>query len=161
MSFVTEARIVVPTLLLIVASVLDVRTGKFPNWLFVSAFLSAAIWLGLESGWGELMRGLGASALVFIILTPLVFMKALGAGDIKLMAVFCLLTDLFITGHVFVYSLFWGLLFGLFKMAVAGDLKTFAQSFMLKTPQVKSQKIPYTVAILFGWLSYLSLGGLS
>jgi Flp pilus assembly protein protease CpaA len=160
MKLLTEAHILVPTLLLIVASVMDVKTGKFPNWLFLTCLSAAAIWLGAEQGGSELMKGLGAAALAFIILTPLVFLKALGAGDIKLMAVFCLLTDLATTGSVFVYSLFWGLLFGLLKMALSGELKSFAQSFVLRNPQVKSQKIPYTVAILFGWFSFLSVGGL-
>lgn len=108
-----------------------------------------------------MIKGLGAAALVFIILTPLVFMKALGAGDIKLMASFCLLTNIFTSGWVFIYSLFWGLLFGLIRMAMAGDLKVFFQSFVLRNPQVKSNKIPYTVAILFGWLSFLTIGGAS
>ena len=161
MTLLTEAHIVVPTLLLVVASVFDVKYGKFPNWLFVASLCSAALWVGYESGIGEVMKGLGASALVFIVLTPLVFMGALGAGDIKLMAVFCLFTDLSTAGSTFIYSLFWGLLFGFAKMFIAGDLKTFLQSFVLKNPQVKSQKIPYTVAILFGWLSFLTLGGLA
>lgn len=161
MKLLTDAHIFVPTALLMIASVMDVKTGKFPNWMFLTSLIIAAAWLAIESGGSELMRGLGAAALVFIILTPLVFMKALGAGDIKLLATFCLFTDVWTTGFVFAYSLFWGLLFGLLKMVLSKEIKTFFQSIYLRTPQVKSHKIPYTVAILFGWLSFQVLGGVS
>jgi len=161
MNSMTAAGFIIPTLLLGYAAVLDVKYGKFPNWLFLASLVFGALWVGCEFGGSELMERLGTSVLVFAVLIPLVFIKALGAGDIKLLAAFCLMTNLFTTGSVFIYSLFWGLAFGLVKMGMKGDLKTFAQSFVLRTPQVHSHKIPYVVAILAGWLSFLVWGGVT
>jgi len=155
----TEAHILAPTILLLVASVLDLKYGKFPNWLFIVSFVAAAIWLGWRADAGELMKGLGSAILVFIALSPFVFVRAFGAGDVKLMTAFCLMTDLRATAMVLLYSLFWGLLIGLFRIALAGELKVFTQSFVLRNPQVKNHKVPYTFALLLGWFSLLTLGG--
>lgn len=161
MTLFTEAHILAPTLLLIVASLFDLKSGKFPNWLFIVSFAFGLLWLAGKNDLGEFMMGLGSAILVFIALAPLVFMKAFGAGDVKLMTSFCLFTDLKVTGFVLLYSLFWGLLLGLLRMAVAGELKLFTQSFFLRTPQAAHQKIPYTFALLLGWFSLLTVGGLA
>lgn len=94
----------------------------------------------------------------FIALAPLVYFKVFGAGDIKLLTALSLFITVPTTATVLVYSLFWGLLIGLFKILLSGDTKTFFQSFALRTQQVKSQKIPYAVAILMGWFSILVAG---
>lgn len=143
-----------PTLLLLVASVFDLKTGKFPNWLFIG---SLVISIGFTVSLTSLLWALA----FFICLTPLFFAGVLGAGDIKLMGVFCLLTNPMISLSVLTYSLFWGLLMGLIKLFLSGQLLTFTQSFVLRTPQTQNQKIPYTVALLLGWLTFLSQGGLA
>lgn len=157
-----ELSLLAPTLLLLIASGFDVKSGRFPNWLFVSSTFLSVLFLGatklaLIPVFGALL----GSIAFFIALTPLFFFGALGAGDIKLLAVFCLLTSPLISLSVLAYSLFWGLLMGLLKLMFAGQLMTFAQSLILRTPQASQQKIPFTVAILLGWLSYLSAGGIA
>lgn len=155
-----ELPILVPTLLLLVAAVMDVYRGKFPNWLFLTSLGIGALWLFHFSGVEGVMKSFGIAVLVFISLTPLVFVKALGAGDIKLLTAFSLFTSWQAVLAVFIYSLAWGLIMGLGKVVIAGEAKNFFQSFALRTPQVKSQKIPYTVAILIGWFTFLTAGGL-
>lgn len=98
------------------------------------------------------------SLLFFVALAPLVYFKVFGAGDIKLLTAFSLFVTVPVAATVLVYSLFWGLTLGLIKIILSGDLKTFAQSIYLRTKQVTSQKIPYVVAILLGWFSYLVAG---
>lgn len=152
--------ILLPTLLLLGASVFDIKTGRFPNWLFVGSASLAFLFVLLHSSSPlHAMTALLSAGFLFLVLTPLVFLGALGAGDIKLLFVFCLLTQPTTTLWVLAYSLVWGLMMGLIKLSLAGELVTFTQSLVLRTPQVKNQKIPYTVALLLGWLTVLSVGG--
>lgn len=150
----------IPTSLLIIAAGLDLRFGKFPNWLFLASALTGLIWLGLRTEIREFMLSVLYSVLFFVALAPLVYFKAFGAGDIKLLTAFSLFVSVPVAATVLVYSLFWGLLIGLIKIVLSGELKTFSQSILLRTKQVKSQKIPYAVAILMGWLSFLVAGDL-
>jgi prepilin peptidase CpaA len=67
------------------AGVIDWRTRKIPNWLTVSGFaIGVAIhaWLG---GWHGVATSLEGAGLALTILLPLVLLRALGAGDWKLM----------------------------------------------------------------------------
>ena len=69
----------------LMAAWLDWHTRRIPNWLTVSGFvagLTLDFWL---AGWRGTLIGLEGAALALIILLPLVLMRALGAGDWKLM----------------------------------------------------------------------------
>jgi Flp pilus assembly protein protease CpaA len=157
-----EPLILFPTLLLVGASVFDIKTGRFPNWLFIASGLTSVGILFVTTLNPMLVAtAVLSAAFLFLVLTPLFFMGALGAGDLKLLFVFCVLTQPMTAVWVLAYSLFWGCLMGLMKLAFAGELVTFTQSLLLRTPQVQNQKIPYTVALLLGWLTLLSLGGVA
>jgi prepilin peptidase CpaA len=67
------------------AGVIDWRTRKIPNWLTVSGF---AIGVGIHAwlaGWHGVLTSLEGTGLALGILLPLVLLRALGAGDWKLM----------------------------------------------------------------------------
>jgi prepilin peptidase CpaA len=69
----------------LLAAIVDFRTHRIPNWLTVPAFL---LGLGLRtaiSGWAGAKASLEGAGLALILLLPLVLMRALGAGDWKLM----------------------------------------------------------------------------
>lgn len=148
-----------PTLLLLLACYFDLRTARFPNWLFVSSLFAAFFLKTIDVGFFASFQQLAWALGFFMLLVPLVFMKAFGAGDAKLMMSFTLFTSFSTSLNVFFYSLFWGLLIGLLRMALAGQLVTFTTSYFLKNPQVKTNKIPYTFALLLGWLSLSTVGG--
>lgn len=150
----------IPTSLLLVAAAMDLKFGKFPNWLFLASAFIGLVWLGLNVGIKDFMLSLAYSILFFVALAPLVYFKVFGAGDIKLLTAFSLFVTVPIAATVLVYSLFWGLLIGVFKMALSKELSTFFQSFALRTSQVGSQRIPYAVAILLGWFSFLTIGNM-
>jgi Flp pilus assembly protein protease CpaA len=157
-----ELSLLAPTLLLLIASCFDVKTGRFPNWLFLSSTGASLIFLIFsKSAFLPIVSSFIGASVVLFALSPLFFFGILGAGDVKLMSVFCLLTSPSISLSVFAYSLFWGLLMGVLKLTFSGHLVTFAQSFLLRNPQTSQQKIPYTIALLLGWLCYLSVGGLA
>jgi Flp pilus assembly protein protease CpaA len=161
MMTVLDFNILLPTLLLLVACGFDLKTGKFPNWLFLtSAFFCLIYFMIFDTSLASVAQRFLLSLIVLIFLSPLVLLRALGGGDLKFLSVFAFATNLHTTLSVLIASLFWGLLIGIIRMALSGELLTFTQSFVLRNPQVKSQKIPYTFALLLGWLTFLSTGSL-
>jgi prepilin peptidase CpaA len=69
----------------LLAAVVDFRTHKIPNWLTVSALLVGLALRTALSGWSGAKASLEGAGLALIVLLPLVLLRALGAGDWKLM----------------------------------------------------------------------------
>jgi len=67
------------------AALLDWRSRRIPNWLTVPGFVSGVTLHIVLNGWHGLRFALGGGALALILLLPLVLVRALGAGDWKLM----------------------------------------------------------------------------
>jgi len=85
---VTDPRTCVLFILLIIAAVCDCRTYKIPNWLTASGTLfgltySSAAAASLPVG---LLWAFEGMLLGFFMMLPLYAVKAMGAGDVKLMA---------------------------------------------------------------------------
>jgi prepilin peptidase CpaA len=74
--------------LLIIAAVIDYRTYKIPNWLTMggAAFALLYNWFVPFSFQHGFMWGLGGLAIGFAVTLPLYMLRAMGAGDVKLMA---------------------------------------------------------------------------
>ena len=100
------------------AAWIDGRTHRIPNWLTVSGFLaglSLHTWLG---GWRGAAVALEGAGLALAVLLPLVFLRALGAGDWKLMGalgaflgpwmlLFVLVATIFVAGFMAVILTFY------------------------------------------------------
>ena len=71
--------------LTISAALLDWRSRRIPNWLTVPGFLCGVTLHVVLNGWQGLRFALAGGALALILLLPLVMLRALGAGDWKLM----------------------------------------------------------------------------
>ena len=69
----------------LVAAFLDLRTSRIPNWLTVTGFLIGLTLRTVLAGWAGAKSSLEGTALALAVLLPLVLMRALGAGDWKLM----------------------------------------------------------------------------
>jgi prepilin peptidase CpaA len=82
-SEVTWALTVVLT---VCAGWLDRRTRRIPNWLTVTGFFVGIAVNLLAGGLKGTAAALEGAALGFLILAPLVYLRALGAGDLKLVA---------------------------------------------------------------------------
>jgi len=67
------------------AALLDWRSRRIPNWLTVPGLLSGVLIHALIGGWHGTLFALEGAGLALLILLPLVIMRALGAGDWKLM----------------------------------------------------------------------------
>ena len=69
----------------LIAAVIDVRQHRIPNWLTYPAMVVGLILRGVFFGW----KGLGSAALGCLLLGGIMFVfyvvRAMGAGDVKLM----------------------------------------------------------------------------
>jgi prepilin peptidase CpaA len=69
----------------LVAAWVDFRTRRIPNWLTVPAFFVGLALRTFISGRSGAQASLEGAGLALVLLLPLVLMRALGAGDWKLM----------------------------------------------------------------------------
>jgi prepilin peptidase CpaA len=69
----------------LIVGVVDFRTRKIPNWLTVPAMLGGILLRSLLGGWPGAKSSLEGVGLALALLLPLVLLRALGAGDWKLM----------------------------------------------------------------------------
>jgi len=67
------------------AALLDWRSRRIPNWLTVPGLLSGISLHAVLDGWHGVRFSLEGVGLALILLLPLVLLRALGAGDWKLM----------------------------------------------------------------------------
>ena len=72
-------------LLVLIASLLDLRTRRIPNWLTVSGF-AMALAFRLPQGGGAFLDGLAAGLIAFAISLPFFALGGFGGGDVKLLA---------------------------------------------------------------------------
>jgi prepilin peptidase CpaA len=69
----------------VAAALVDFRSQKIPNWLTVPAIAAGITLRTTLSGWPGAKASLEGAGLALLILLPLVLLRALGAGDWKLM----------------------------------------------------------------------------
>ncbi|RYZ76467.1 MAG: hypothetical protein EOP05_04915, partial [Proteobacteria bacterium] len=105
--------------------------------------------------------GLAGGIAVFL---PLVLLKIVGAGDMKLMGAFGLVAGWDAVLVTAFWSLIWGAIFGVVAVIARGHFKTLVHNMfsivvVRERQGLELQKIPFTIAMLMGWLSHLVLRG--
>lgn len=70
----------------VLAGWLDWRTRRIPNWLTVSGIFFGVSLRTIIAGWPGAKASLEGAGLALLLLLPFVLLRALGAGDWKLMA---------------------------------------------------------------------------
>ncbi len=151
-----------PLSFLVVAIVDDLCFKKFHNWLFLTLSVLGFLFV-FTFGFMDPLQALGGFLAGGALMLPLVLLGAIGAGDMKFMMSFGILMGPVVVFQIFIYSLFWGALIGLFHSLLAGQFSLIVQNllgFLYRLKPVKTQKIPYTVAIFIGWLTNSFYGGL-
>lgn len=151
----------VPTLILLAGVVEDLRTRKVKNRVVLICMGIAVVSSFLGGGWNGLLVGTAGLLTAFLLHVPLVYARVLGAGDMKLMMAFGLSTHWQAVLTVSLFALLWGALLGLTRALISGRLLGLIQN-TLKIGYDRASldpgqlnQIPYTVALLFGWLSYV------
>jgi prepilin peptidase CpaA len=140
-------------------AVLDVRARRIPNWLTGSALLGGLVlhvWLTGASG---ALVALAGAALGLVLLLPFYALRAMGAGDVKLLAGVGALVGPQMLISVAVYGGVVGGLLSLGALLVHGRLfGALHEVLVLRTVPVRTGlKTPYAVAIAAGTLLTLLL----
>lgn len=132
----------VAALLGLIAAEEDLRRRSVPNWLTASG-AAAGLACSAASGWhGVAMAAAGAAA-GFLILLPFHWLRAMGGGDVKLLAAFGALLG---PSGILLAAVFAAIFGGI---AAAGALAC----------KARSRAIPYAPAIVLGaWVSLLGGG---
>jgi prepilin peptidase CpaA len=151
--------------LIILAGVIDdLRSRKVHNWLFLvgtAVAFGASVFVGGLSGLHQSFLGFSAG---FITLLPLVLLKVVGAGDMKLLAAAGAAVGWTAVVNIAILSLIWGAIFGLIQIAINGQLRQTVVN-MVQIAQMKDRtqltlhKIPFTVALAMGWITDLVYQG--
>lgn len=154
----------IASLILVAGVVDDLRSRKVHNWLAVVCLVIALVSSFYFEGWYGLQTGLLSAAVAFAVSAPLFYFKIVGGGDIKLFVTFAASvswTAALMTGF---YSLIWGAIFGLIqallhKQGIALFTNMMTLAVQRKSEGLSLHKIPFTVAMLMGWLTTLKLEG--
>jgi prepilin peptidase CpaA len=185
-ALILEPRTGILMLLLTAAACLDVKHNRIPNWLVFGGAGFAIVYNGVgctlfdnyfsvpflrDNGWLLALEGLGVGLFAFL---PLYLLRAMGAGDVKLMAM------------VGAFLGPWNALYGVLATVIAGGV--LAIGFLVGTgtvrlalqnislilrgtlrivpagfydlhasPGISAGKLPYGVAIAVGTIAYLLL----
>ena len=149
---------VLPALLLLSAVVDDLRSKKIHNVLILSllgvALVCVLIFRGVEGLFPALLNLLIALG----VSIPLVLLKVIGGGDMKIYAVLALVLSPRAVLLSLICAFFWGALLGLIKVIL--DKKTglmyvnFMSLLKLKKPSSDMlHSFPFSVSLFLGWLS--------
>lgn len=74
-------------LLLLIASTWDIRTGKIPNYLIIIGYVLGIGTILIQEGVDNLWICVARAAWPILLLYGLFYIRAVGAGDIKLLSV--------------------------------------------------------------------------
>ena len=144
----------------------DLRARKVRNTVFLICLAIAFI---AELVVGLATHSLGPTILIAVtgfgcaiaITLPFVLFGVLGAGDMKLFAAFGMATSWNAVLTVFIASLVWGAVLGLVSSFTHGQGKALLRNTLgifvpaYRVDRTQMHAMPYTVALLFGWVSYL------
>ena len=162
MILLSNLSLFISTFILLAGVVDDLLYKKVHNWMVLAALtlaLATQFYIGGTTavGWGLLSALVAAS-----LCLPLVLTGMLGAGDMKLLMAFGLVTTIPIVIGVTLLSLFWGAVLGLLQSLLRGEIKSLFMN-TVKVARLKKvenedyHRIPYTIALFFGWLTQLTL----
>jgi Flp pilus assembly protein protease CpaA len=151
-------------LLLFAAVVDDLKTKKIHNVLVIACAVIALAFLGLKSGPASYVTALISLTTAVIAILPLYLTKILGGGDLKFFAAVSLLLSWQGVLVTLLTSVIWGSVLGVLMVVMKGQGKAFAANLVSLAHRVKPEanqlhKVPYSVALLFGYMTHLILSG--
>ena len=176
-SLLLSGRTGVLLMLLATAAVIDVRSHRIPNWLVLSGAVYALVYNTVFPPWlhGTVLYPLAGLGLGLAMFLPLYLLRAMGAGDVKLLAmcgaflgpneIWRAALAVLITGGLLgaVFVLVNGTaqrvyqnLTSLFRVAVFDTLGGAAPNLRIPA-SVSAGRLPYGVAIAVGTAAYLVL----
>jgi Flp pilus assembly protein protease CpaA len=152
---------ILPSLILAAGAANDLYNQKVHNWLFLICLGCGLLYSIAFGGFSGLLDGLGGLLAALVTTLPLVLIRVLGAGDLKIFMAFGLTLSWQVVVSVAVYALFAAAAIGFLQVTFSGQLISTIKNmycFLHPAYKVENQKlhrIPYTVALLLGWAMYL------
>jgi prepilin peptidase CpaA len=185
-ALILEPRTGILMLLLIAAACLDVKRNRIPNWLVFAGAGFALVYNGVgfglfdnhfsipflrDNGWLVALKGLGVGLFAFL---PIYLLRAMGAGDVKLMAMVGVFLGPWNTLYAVLATLIAGGLLAIGFLLWAGTGRRALQNIALIlrgtmltapagfvdvqiAPGTSAGKLPYGVAIAAGTIAWLLL----
>ena len=140
-----------------IAAVVDVRSRRIPNWLSGAALLAGVLVHVWRDGASGIVVALAGAGLGFAILLPVYAVRAMGAGDVKLLMGVGALVGPQMLVSVALYALIAGGVMSVIVLAQRGRLRVFVHDVAVRhrPPTRSGATAPYAVAIASG--VYLSL----
>jgi prepilin peptidase CpaA len=143
----------------------DLRSRKFSNRSFMvigTLALILAVAVQRQDFWHFGLVGFFSG---FALLLPLVILKIVGGGDLKLMAAAGLLIGWNGVFWTVAYGMVWAAIFGIYQVLARGEFKRLTQNLSQMAATRSSaglelHKLPFTVPLLLGWLTHATLEGL-
>lgn len=163
--------------LVVTAAVIDWRRRQIPNWLTVPALGVAVVLHAGGESWAGLGKALGGFGVGFAVFLPLLLLKGMGAGDVKLMAVVGTIVGAANCVVVFVFTALAGGLLAVGLQLSRGQLgATLGNAVFIlaelargrrpdeNRPElalggVKAVALPYAIPIAVGAMGWLGISG--
>lgn len=149
---------ILPALILISAMVDDLRSKKIHNVLILILLAISIISVLIFQGFSGLFPAFLKLLMALGIAVPLVLLKVIGGGDMKLYAVLALLLPPRILFLSLVCAFFWGALLGIIKVILDKKVglvyMNLLSLFKLKKPSSDTlHNFPFSISLFLGWLS--------
>ena len=151
---------IVPACILISSAIDDLMSKKIHNYLILVQAGVAVISVLIIQGPMSLLYALALMGLSLLITIPLVLLKVIGGGDMKLFAVLALVLPPRLMLWTFICSFVWGALLGVIKALLdkKASLLYFNMLFLFKFKPPATEQLhtfPFSVSLFLGWLSAL------
>lgn len=150
---------ILPAFILLSAVVDDLRSKKIHNKLILFLLALALVsFLAKERSFQALLFGLLNVLMALSISIPLVLLKVIGGGDMKLYAVMGLILSPRALLMSLICAFFWGAIFGVVKTLLDKRVGIMYMNFLsllkLKKPSSDTlNSFPFSVSLFLGWLS--------
>jgi prepilin peptidase CpaA len=140
-----------------VAALIDLRRRRIPNWLTFGALLLGIVTWSVQQGLNGLLTALGGALLGFAVLLPFYLIRAVGAGDVKLLAGLGAIVGPQLLVSVILYGALVGGAISIVMLAQRGQLLSALGDIVSRPTQLRRSgaKAPYAVAMAGG--TYLAL----
>jgi prepilin peptidase CpaA len=136
-------QLITVSIVVLVGAVTDLRTRKIPNWLTLGALPVGFLMAGLLTGTSGLVSaGLGM-LLALLIYFPLYLLRAMGAGDAKLMAAIAVFIGPFMWLHLFLAASLLGGIVAIVFTAAKGEFRNTLNRSMEILRQLAYFRAPY------------------
>ncbi|MBC6414917.1 MAG: prepilin peptidase [Bdellovibrionales bacterium] len=157
---------ILPGIILFIACIDDFLTKKIHNKLILFLLPPTLLTVFFIQGLEGLKTGFLSALLALVIAVPLTLIRAIGGGDLKLLVLIALTLSWNDFLWISIGSLPWALILGLIKITLDKKLKDFYNNlfslFLNKSHQnLQLHTIPYSIALFFSWISFLTLKRIS